>query len=216
LGLKPLGAQALGIIEAAALLVIMVTLAAIPSASVALVVTRSATLSVGNGIAVSAGIVLGDLVFVMLALLGLSVIAETLGGFFVLVKYVGAAYLIWLGYTLLTRRADPGVTTLNPDKSGNLIVSFVAGLMLTLGDLKAIVFYVSLFPLIVDPATMRFLDILLVVAITVFAVGGVKVVYAVSAAKIVSVSRASTFQSAVRKTAGGFLVGAGSYLIIKN
>ncbi len=206
----------MSIIEATALMVIMVTLAAIPSASVALVVTRSATLSVGNGIAVSAGIVLGDLVFVILALLGLSVIAETLGGFFVLVKYLGAGYLIWLGYTLLIRRPAAGAPKQNPGKTGNLIVSFVAGLMLTLGDLKAIVFYVSLFPLIIDPAAIRIPDILLVVAITVFAVGGVKVIYAISAAKIVSVSRASTFQSAVRKTAGGFLIGAGSYLIVKN
>jgi len=46
-------------------------LAAMPSTSVALVVTRSATLGVGNGFSVAAGIVLGDLVFVMLAILGL-------------------------------------------------------------------------------------------------------------------------------------------------
>ena len=49
------------------LFVIMITLAAIPSTSVALVVVRSATMNLANGIAASIGIVLGDLFFVVLA-----------------------------------------------------------------------------------------------------------------------------------------------------
>jgi threonine/homoserine/homoserine lactone efflux protein len=61
------------------LLVTMLILAAIPSASVALVVTRSATLGIKNGISVACGIVLGDLIFVALAILGMSVLAETMG-----------------------------------------------------------------------------------------------------------------------------------------
>jgi len=52
----------------------MALLAALPSASVALVITRSATLGVANGIAVSAGIVLGDLIFILLAIFGLSAV----------------------------------------------------------------------------------------------------------------------------------------------
>lgn len=68
----------MSIIESLTLLGIMVALAAMPSASVALVVTRSATLGVANGLAVSAGIVLGDLVFITFAIFGLSVVAETL------------------------------------------------------------------------------------------------------------------------------------------
>ncbi len=84
------------------LFAIMVTLAIIPSTSVALVVTRSATLSVSSGIAVATGIVLGDLTFILLALIGMSVVAETMAGFFLIIKYLGGAYLLWLGFTLLT------------------------------------------------------------------------------------------------------------------
>ncbi|WP_456449272.1 LysE family transporter [Thiolapillus sp.] len=57
----------------------MVVLAGIPSTSVSLVVTRSATLGIRNGMAVSAGIVLGDLAFIALAISGLSVVAEQMG-----------------------------------------------------------------------------------------------------------------------------------------
>ena len=72
----------MSIIEAIALFGIMIALAALPSASVALVVTRSATLGIPNGMAVAAGIVTGDLAFVMLAAAGLSVLAESMGYLF--------------------------------------------------------------------------------------------------------------------------------------
>ena len=70
----------MGILEAISLFFVMLTLALIPSSSVALVVTRSVTLGVQNGISVSLGIVLGCLIFMFLAILGLSIVAETLGG----------------------------------------------------------------------------------------------------------------------------------------
>ena len=87
----------MNLLEVLMLFLILSTLAAIPSASVALVVTRSATFGVANGIAVAAGIVLADLLFIALVLLGLTVLAETMGGFFMLVRYAGALYLVWLG-----------------------------------------------------------------------------------------------------------------------
>ena len=103
----------MSIIDSISLFAIMVTLAIIPSTSVALVVTRSATLGVGNGIAVALGIVLGDLIFILLAILGLSVIAETMGGFFLVIKYLGGAYLLWLGFVLLTSNNKTTVSANN-------------------------------------------------------------------------------------------------------
>ncbi len=85
----------MSIIDSISLFVIMVTLAIIPSTSVALVVTRSATLGASNGIAVAIGIVLGDLTFILLVLLGMSVVAETMAGVFLTIKYVGGTYLLW-------------------------------------------------------------------------------------------------------------------------
>jgi len=205
----------MSIVESMTLFGIMVALAAMPSTSVALVVTRSATLGVGNGIAVAAGIVLGDLVFVMLAVLGLTVVAETMGSLFMMVKYLGAAYLIWLGFSLLKTKSRTKLTTSKPPGHGNLIASFLAGFALTLGDIKAVFFYVSLFPMFIELAALQVTDILVIVAVTVIAVGGVKVVYAVSAARIASLSKGLKFENAARKTAGGFMIGAGTYIIAK-
>lgn len=87
--------------DAFALFLIMIALAAIPSSSVVLVVTRSATLDLKNGIAASAGIVAGDLIFMSMAILGMTALSQQMGALFVLIKYMAAAYLIWFGIALL-------------------------------------------------------------------------------------------------------------------
>ena len=205
----------MGVIESISLFTIMVTLALVPSTSVALVVTRSATLNVANGVAVAAGIVMGDLVFILLAIFGLSVVAETMGSLFMFVKYLGGAYLLWLGFSLLTTKTKRPVSVNKISNNGNLIASFLAGFFLTLGDIKAIFFYVSLFPTFLDLAALTINDVLIIIAITVAAVGGVKVFYAFSARKVVSMSRGLKLESAAKKAAGGFMLGAGSYLLVK-
>lgn len=63
------------------LVTIMTLLAAIPSSSVALVVIRASTMGVKQGVITSLGVVAGDLVFVAMALLGLSALSEQLGAF---------------------------------------------------------------------------------------------------------------------------------------
>jgi threonine/homoserine/homoserine lactone efflux protein len=201
-------------IETVTLFGIMVTLAVMPSSSVALVVTRSATHGVANGIAVSVGIVLGDLVFILLAILGMSVVAEAMGNMFMIIKYLGASYLLWLGFTLITLKSSK-YTVEKPIQKRSLVASFLAGFMLTLGDIKVIIFYASLFPVFIDLSALNIADIVTIMLVTAVSVGGIKVIYAFSATKIASLAKKYRFENVARKTAGGLMVGAGSYLIVK-
>ena len=202
-------------IEIISLFGIMVVLAAIPSSSVALVVTRSVTLGVSNGIVVAVGIVSGDLIFILLAMLGLSVVAETMGSLFMIIKYLGAFYLLWLGISLLRSKSESVFTTNKAAQKSSLITSFLAGLFLTLGDIKAIIFYVSLLPMFIDLSALQMQDILIVLCVTVTSVGGVKVFYALSAKKVADYAKELNFENAARKSAGGLMLGAGTYLIVK-
>ena len=205
----------MSIAEALSLFFVMLSLALIPSASVALAVTRSVTHGVSSGISVSLGIVLGDLIFILLAVLGLSVIAETMGWLFLTIKYIGASYLIWLGYTLLTSKFKTTISVEKTHQKGNLVTSFLAGFFLTLGDIKAILFYVSLFPIFVNLETRQLADIAAIMLVTIATVGGVKIFYAFSANKIASMSKGYNLESKAKKVAGSFMVGAGCYLIVK-
>lgn len=204
----------MSLVEILALFAAMAALALVPSSSVALVVARSSSAGFSNGSAVAAGIVVGDLVFVFLAVLGMAVLAEVVGSFFLILRYLAGAYLIWFGISLMRSKAS-----LQLEDSGRsaskLSASFFSGLLLTLGDVKAILFYASLFPVFVDLATIGALDIAIIAVITVVAVGGVKLGYAYFAGVVVSFATNHRAERAVKVTAGGLMVGAGSYLIAK-
>ena len=205
----------MSISELITLLGIMVALAIIPSASVTLVVVRSVTLGIANGLAVAAGIVLGDLLYIALALLGLSIIAEAMGSLFMLVKVLGGLYLIWIGYSLFSESSTMKDTASKINNNHSLATSFIAGLALTLGDIKAIIFYASLLPVFVNLSTIQPLDIATLILITVFSVGGTKAIYAIFANRVAAYVQKSNMEVVTRKTAGTIIMGVGSYLIVR-
>jgi threonine/homoserine/homoserine lactone efflux protein len=196
------------------LLLVMITLAAIPSSSVALVVVRSATLGIPNGIAAALGIVVGDLVFVALAITGLAIVAETMGTLFAVLRYAAAAYLIWFGFSLIRggRRSEKPA---DGHHVGGMGVSFAAGVALTLGDVKAILFYAALFPVFVDVSALTSFDVAVIGMITLVSVGGVKVAYAIAARAIANASQGFPLKKPVRMAAGTLMIGTGGYLLAK-
>ncbi len=200
--------------EALTLLIVMLPLAAMPSASVALVVARSASVGRRNGAAAALGIVVGDLLFIAMALLGMTLLAGWLGALFSLIKYAGGAYLILLGISLL--RSKPLLTIpRSATLTTSLLTDFLAGLAVTLGDIKAILFYASLFPILVDMGNIGIADIALIAVITTITVGGVKMVYVVLATHLVDRLRCGLTSGVPRKLGGALMIGCGSALIAK-
>ncbi len=204
----------MSLLEIVVLFVVMALLALLPSTSVALVVARSSTAGFLNGAAVAAGILLGDLLFVGLAVLGMAALAEVMGSFFLVLRYLAGLYLIWFGIGLL--RSNRFLQARSEGSASTLSASFLAGLLVTLGDVKAILFYASLFPAFVDLSAVQASDIAMIAVITVVAVGGVKLGYAYYARRLVSLIRGVKTQRAVSMAAGGVMVGAGTYLLTKS
>lgn len=205
----------MSLIEIIGLFVVMAVLALVPSTSVALVIARSSTAGFLNGGAAAAGIVVGDLIFVFLAVMGMAVIAEMMGSLFLVLRYLAGAYLIWFGISLLKLKSTVKLADSGRSVS-TLSASFLSGLLLTLGDVKAVFFYASLFPAFVDLTTIKTLDIAIIIVLTIVAVGGIKLGYAYSARKLVSFARGSKSERAVKVTAGGLMIGAGAYLMVKS
>lgn len=193
---------------------LMLALAATPSASVALVVGQSASGGLRNGIATIAGIVMGDLLFIFIAIAGLTALALTLGPFFAVLQYLGGAYLVWLGLRLVLTQS-PRAPSPQKNRRASLAASFTAGFFLTLGDLKAILFYASLFPALLDLKSLSPGDIALIALLTILTVGGVKFLYALAAESIAGRMRSSKFGKLAQRVAGGLLLGSGAYLLTK-
>ncbi|MEX0739079.1 MAG: LysE family translocator [Pseudohongiella sp.] len=160
----------------------MLVLAALPSISVLAVTSRALSGGFRHGAAVSAGVVTGDIIFIVVALFGLSLLQDTAGDWGVYLKYLAAAYLLWMAQAIWRSRNDtggaPDVAQQSTTAAASLLSSFTSGLLLTLGDQKAIFFYLGFFPAFVDLNAVTLADILVIVLITIIAVGGVKLLYA--------------------------------------
>ena len=82
----------------------MFLLAITPGPGVFATISRALSSGFLNASFVVMGIVIGDIIFLLLAIFGLSAIASILGDFFILVKYLGGIYLLFLGYKILTSK----------------------------------------------------------------------------------------------------------------
>lgn len=157
----------------------MAVLAALPSTSVLVVTAHASAHGFRHGAAVAAGVVAGDLVYILVAMVGLQLLVATMSGVSDALRYLGALYLFWFAWRLWRTPPPPqrGDTGAASSRSG-LHASFVTGLLITLGDQKAILFYLGFLPAFVDLANLRASDVALVALVAVVAVGGVKLVYA--------------------------------------
>lgn len=83
-----------------ALFIAMFVVAAIPGPAVFAITSASITSGFKRGALMTLGLVLADYIFIILAISGLSFVAELMGEAFIFLKYLCAAYLIWMGLML--------------------------------------------------------------------------------------------------------------------
>lgn len=162
--------------SAAALFLTMLVLSATPGPSDFAVVARSLSSGFRHGFLMVLGIVAADVLFILLAVLSLGVLAETLDGLFRWVRYACAAYLIWIAFQLWVAR--PQVTDLSEPVAASGGGSFMGGLMITLADPKAILFYMGLLPAFVDMPRITVADAVGIMLIATVVICGVKLSYA--------------------------------------
>ena len=101
-----------------------------------------------GGMASVMGLLLGDQILLWLTVAGVAAVLKAHPSLFMAVQYMGAAYLVWLGYKMIM--AKPGAGPSMQITSGRY---FRETLLITLLNPKAIVFYMAFFPLFVDPQT---------------------------------------------------------------
>ncbi len=156
---------------------------ATPGPGIAAVVARALGRGVRGASAFIGGFLAGDLIWFTLAALGLAVLAQRAHAVFVVVRFAGAAYLLYLAWRLW--RAPPGTfgARAGPAPERNLQV-FLGSLALTLGNPKTMVFFLAVLPTVVDLAHLKpagFLSIALVIVIVLPAVLGAYTHFAVRA-----------------------------------
>jgi threonine/homoserine/homoserine lactone efflux protein len=128
-----------------------VTLLLIPGPAVLYIVSRSVDQGRAAGFASVAGIHVGSLLHVAAAALGLSALLVSSALAFDAVRYLGAAYLVWLGLQrLLARGEDAGPARQARDRLGRV---FAQGVVVNVLNPKTALFFFAFLPQFVDPST---------------------------------------------------------------
>jgi threonine/homoserine/homoserine lactone efflux protein len=137
-----------GVTDIAAFALAVLVFLMLPGPGTFAVLTSSARGGLRGGYASLAGLMLGDWLLMIAAMVGVAALLMAHPLVFRGVQYLGVAYLVWVGLQLLRER-EAGTTTLLPITPGTY---FRQGFLITVINPKAIVFYMAFFPLFIDPA----------------------------------------------------------------
>ncbi|WP_246120733.1 leucine efflux protein LeuE [Chitinolyticbacter meiyuanensis] len=156
LGITDLATYALG-----ALIIILM-----PGPNSLFVLTTAGKHGARAGFAAAGGVFCGDLTLMLAAVLGVASLMHAYPVAFDLVRYLGAAYLAWLGIKLLLACAQTDGNTAVAASAPTPRQAFRQALGVSLVNVKAILFFMAFFPQFVDPGYPH-------VALTFAALGGI-------------------------------------------
>lgn len=159
-----------------------------------------------------AGMMMGDLTFLTLAILGMAVIAQSFEGLFMVIRLAAAGYLIYLG--LKAWRAAPA-TFAQLQGAGQTPTrnhhskSFLSGLIITLSNPKVIMFYVGVLPSFIDLTALSPNDVVIVVGIVLGVLAVLMTGYALAAGRARHMLKSARAVRLLNRGSGTVMIGAG-------
>jgi len=155
-----------------------------------------------------AGFVVGDLVWVTLAATGMAALAQTAHTAFVVVRFAGALYLLYLAYRLWTAPAQPlgdgdeGAAAQRPSRQ------FLGSFALTMGNPKVMVFFLAILPTVVDLSRLNVVDFLTLCAAICSILSCVLVAYVLAALRARRLFRSARAVRWLNRGSGTVMAGA--------
>jgi len=184
-----------------------------PGPFVAAVAARSVALGLRPAAAMVVGGSLAEAVWIVAAVLGLGVLAATYAGALVALKYIGAAWLMWIGFQLLTQRHSLSAPTGRKPREG-LGRAALSGALLNLGNPKAALFYMALFPGFFDVQHLTAWDCLAIICTAIPIGAATDMTYAYTANRARRLFTDTAAARRIDKVSGGVLCGAGAAIAL--
>ncbi|HMT13917.1 MAG TPA: LysE family translocator [Aestuariivirga sp.] len=186
-------------------------LAAVPGPTVTVIIANSLRAGWRAGMGNVLGTQAGFLIWLAVAALGLGAAVKLMGVWFDLLRYAGAAYLVWLGVKMLRAHGDLGAAVDRARPGGSY---FLQGFIVILSNPKMLVLFGAMIPPFLaadEPAVPQ----ILMLGLTFMVIAGVgDSLYALGADKagrFLSHSRIRTLEV----VSGLFLVGGGLWLALR-
>jgi threonine/homoserine/homoserine lactone efflux protein len=162
-----------------------------PGPTVAALIARVLSRGPGDVLPFLIAVWLGEAIWLSVALAGLAALASAFYALFVIIKWAGVAYLIYLARMLFTR--PPDVQGGAAPAKGNGLKAFLSGLSISIGNPKNMLFYLTLIPSMIDMrdvTAMGWLQLVATLLITLIAVDLSWVFLASKARRLLQNSRA--------------------------
>jgi homoserine/homoserine lactone efflux protein len=186
-------------------------LALVPGPTVTVIIANSLKHGARAGLMNVLGTQVGVLIWLGIAALGLGAAIQVMGVWFVLLRYAGAAYLLWLAYKLFMSNGDLAVAADRARPRGSF---FLQGFVVIMSNPKMLVLFGALIPPFI-PAGADVVRTTLILGVTFMAIAVVgDTAYALAA------GRAGAWLSrkrirAIEIISGSFLVGGAAWMVLK-
>lgn len=200
--------------NAISFLFIIFIFAITPGPGVFALLARSLSSGVKPCISMALGMAISDIIYLILACFGLAVIAEQWAGLFMILRIVGAFYLLYLGWKMWNASTETSLQSDSDDVPFTVGRGLLQGFLISASNPKVIFFYIAFLPTILDLNSLTRSDIALASVLTLLGLmmGLMLVAICASSARIFFTSPKAV--KSLNRTSGGIMIGAGSYLAL--
>ena len=183
-----------------------------PGPGVFALLARSLASGVKPCVSLVLGMAVSDVIYLVLACFGLAVIAEQWAGLFMIIRFIGAFYLLYLGWKMWNASPDASLQNGVGDVTFTTGQGLLQGFLISASNPKVIFFYIAFLPTIMDLNSLTASDIALASGITLLGImlGLMTIVVCASSARRFFTSTKAV--QGLNRTSGGIMIGAGSYL----
>ncbi|MDT0175974.1 LysE family translocator [Enterobacter sp. BRE11] len=189
--------------------------AAIPGPGMTALVARSVSGGARTGFTMLAGLILGDLIYLSIAVFGLAVVAHNYSSVFTLINWAASLYLCVLAWQFW--RYQPEAVSIDQKATTQELASaWLSGLTITLGNPKTIAFYLAILPLVIslDNVSLQIWGGMLV-PLTIFVLLSVGAVFILAALKIRHLLTSAKAQQRLFRSAGVIMLLAAFGMVVK-
>ncbi|ESX76792.1 LysE family translocator [Mesorhizobium sp. M0142] len=157
---------------------------------------------------------IGEAIWLSLAVFGLAVVAQTFHFAFVVVKWVGVVYLAWLAWKMWTAPVEAKEGSLPRDDSP--VRLFFAGMAVTLGNPKIMMFYLALLPTIIDLGSVRVIGWVELTATMAVVLVAIDLTWVLAASQARKLLRSKRAMKIANRISAGTMAGAAAAIAARS
>jgi threonine/homoserine/homoserine lactone efflux protein len=159
------------------------------------------------------GMIVSDVIYLLLACLGLAVVAEMWSELFFLIRLAGSGYLFYLAWKMWTASVVAADAESREAGKQKIWQGIVQGFCISAANPKVILFYIAFLPTFMDLDNLAPWDLGLIVLLTILGLMSGLMLVSVCASSIKHVVRSTLAEKRMNRIAGSIMAAAGMYLI---